>query len=924
MALPRGRAVAVVVLGLVLGLGACDRLLSAERRIERAEEAFAAGRYDSAMNDVKAALESEPANVAGRLLLARIALRIGDSATARKELDRALEAGADPALARELHYDIFLQQGRFQDALIGAAADDALEPVRRLVIMGNAQAALGQFEDAEKSAQEALALQRDDRDASLLAARVHMAGGEFEPADRAIDALIERSPEDAEVWLYRGRLAFIMGDAKAAQEAFAKSIEIGATRLDFPDLVTVNAGLVESQMALGNTAGAESAYRDLQALAPGAFVTRYLGARLAMQRDDARSAVAELQHALNVQPENSPARLLLASALMQQGSIEQAQTELTSLLARQPDNLQARRLLARIFLERGDAASARRLVAEMPQGEGDALSDWFAGSVLALTGRPEEGLRRLEDAVAADPGNAGLQLDLAAANLGLGRREQAQKILAAVPAGQGGARRRQLEVLAAVIGLEPAAARRGIDRLVQENPQDADLLMLAGQFLLRSGDASGAAALLERALAAAPGLHGALLSLAEASYAGGDIAKTESLLRRAMESTPRDERAYVAMARLLALRGDRAAGRQLLERAIGAEPSALEARLLLADFALADGDTERMRSLAGQALSVTQRRAGIVDRVGQLYMRASLYDEALTHFNEAAAKGHEDAAVNAALALRSLGRPDEARARLEAAAGRRKDWMVPVAHIVALELAQRRFDAALARVQDFRRGGGDPAVVEEMQGDVQRAAGKPAEAIAAYERAWKARPSDSVAVKLFRVRRTEGAIGADASLRQWLEQHPDDVTVRAMLAEHAVATGNRREAIAQYQLTLAAAPSPAVLNNLAWLYYETGDGRAEEFARRAHEGAPANPAIADTYGWVLVEKGKVKEGLPILARAAQGAPENREIQFHYASALVRAGRGKEAGELLRAILKPGADFASKKRAEDLLREEKAP
>ena len=117
---------AVLAFALIAMAASCDRLLSADRRIERAAEAYAEGRYLAAMDDVKTALEAEPGHVDGRVLLARVSLRLGDADTARKELDRAIEAGADPAALRDLHYDIFVAQGRYRDALIAAAADEDL------------------------------------------------------------------------------------------------------------------------------------------------------------------------------------------------------------------------------------------------------------------------------------------------------------------------------------------------------------------------------------------------------------------------------------------------------------------------------------------------------------------------------------------------------------------------------------------------------------------------------------------------------------------------------------------------------------------------------------------------------------------------------------------------------------------------------
>ena len=80
---------------------------------------------------------------------------------------------------------------------------------------------------------------------------------------------------------------------------------------------------------------------------------------------------------------------------------------------------------------------------------------------------------------------------------------------------------------------------------------------------------------------------------------------------------------------------------------------------------------------------------------------------------------------------------------------------------------------------------------------------------------------------------------------------------------------------------------PAALNNLAWLYYERKDPRALEIAKKAYELAPNSAPIADTYGWILVEKGEIAKGIEILSKAVQLAPDNKEIADHLKEAKSR-------------------------------------
>ena len=100
---------------------------------------------------------------------------------------------------------------------------------------------------------------------------------------------------------------------------------------------------------------------------------------------------------------------------------------------------------------------------------------------------------------------------------------------------------------------------------------------------------------------------------------------------------------------------------------------------------------------------------------------------------------------------------------------------------------------------------------------------------------------------------------------------------------------------------------------------ELGDDRAVEYARRAYEAMPESPAIADTLGWLLVERGDY-EGVEILERAATLAPESPDIQYHYATGLARQGDTQEASETLADHLHTHPNFESRSAAEALAAE----
>jgi predicted Zn-dependent protease len=247
-----------------------------------------------------------------------------------------------------------------------------------------------------------------------------------------------------------------------------------------------------------------------------------------------------------------------------------------------------------------------------------------------------------------------------------------------------------------------------------------------------------------------------------------------------------------------------------------------------------------------------------------------------------------------------------------------RDSIEGVGMLALLDLREKRGDSALRRTVDLSaRRPTDPRAAV-LEGDVRLALGQPREAAQAYERAFALSADLLIAAKQSAAMRSARMANPETPLARWVVARPADVRARTLLADAYQLDGRRDLAIEQYE-RLAASPGAgfAALNNLAWLYYETGDDRAEATARRAYDLAADNPAIADTYGWILVEKGKVAEGLVILARAVARAPDAPDIVYHHAAALARSGEVKRALGILDEVLGANPAFASRAEAEKL-------
>jgi cellulose synthase operon protein C len=914
-----------ILVGLLLALSlcSCGWLASEETRIERARTHMSAGDYRAAMSELKGVLDSNPQSAEARYLLARLSLQLGDLEAAEKEADFAARSGVDAAKVRDLKYDLLLARRRYEELLKQLRADTQTEGARRLLLESQAHSGLQQPDEAQKALAAALRIAPDNADVLIEHARLLASDGHTDEALATLERVTSQTPPRAEAWALRGTILARTGDHEKAREAYRKATEAGETSLPLPRRAAVLAALIESELALNDAEGANAALKQLAALAPEAGITHYLRARIALAQKDPVLAAAELQRVLQADPNNVQAQLLLAATQVSRGSPEQAESALSRLLAAHPDNTAARSLLAQVYLSRREPDAARKLLEAAPaEAQPDAFSDWLLGSALLQSGN-KDGLAYLERSANARPQEPDLRVNLAAAYIASGDSAKALQILQALPNDTAAKpRSRALLAIASVTGKSTAEARREIEKLTAQYATDAAVQATAGAWLMANGDVAGARPLLERAIELEPSAPMPRVSLARLLLQGGDMEGAEKQLREVVKASPKFEAASVALSQIALLRGDRAGAKQILEQAIGVNPGAIESRLHLAQMAFADSDAARAHSLLEQAIGVSQDRASALNGAGKVLMSVGLYDDAITRFTAAAAAGLPEASLNAARAHVMLGRTDEARSLLLGALANKPGWREAELMVIELDARGGQVERALARARQLPRP--PTTTLREVEGDVYAMAGRADAAASAYQAGHAERPSASLAIKLYALRQRVGTPRPESSLLSWLERNPTDATVRALLAQHYMQSGDPRGAVAQYERVLERDPNNVVaLNNLAWLLSGEPGGRAMSLARKAHELAPGAPGVADTYGWILVQTGDAQNGLKILERAATGAAGNGDITYHLAVARARTGQRDQAIDLLDGLLSSDTQFASRAEAQRTLQELKS-
>ena len=176
-----------------------------------------------------------------------------------------------------------------------------------------------------------------------------------------------------------------------------------------------------------------------------------------------------------------------------------------------------------------------------------------------------------------------------------------------------------------------------------------------------------------------------------------------------------------------------------------------------------------------------------------------------------------------------------------------------------------------------------------LEGDVHAQSKAWTQAAAAYRAGLKQVDSTDLAIRTHVALRAAKSKEADSFASERLKKN--EVAFRNYLAESTLATGEYPAAIEHYNVLLAAQPqNPIWLNNLAFASHRSNDPKAIEYAEKALSLSPDNPAIMDTLGVMLVDKGDATRGIEMLRKAANMPPQIPGIRLNLAKSLIKTGQ----------------------------------
>ncbi|MBS3934987.1 MAG: PEP-CTERM system TPR-repeat protein PrsT [Sulfuritalea sp.] len=896
-----------LLLGLTLAAGCGD---SPETLLASAKDYLARNDPAAATIQLKNALAKDPNSAEARFLLGRALLDGGDPVAAEVELRKALELkfSADqvaPALARAL-----LAQGQFKklDELAQTHVASAAGRADLKTTVGQGLALQGKLDAARAAFEAAVAAQSDYAPALLGLARMKAGAGDLAGAHATAAEILARDARNANAWLFQADLFRAEGKLAEAVSAYEKGVEIN------PRAIAALAALAMIHLREGKPDLADQRVAAMQQAAAQHPLTLYMRGLVAYGRKDLPAARAATESLLKTQPDNAQGLQLAGLIAYDDRSDIQAQEFLRKALHRAPGLDFARRTLVLSYLRSGQPNRALETLQPVLRG-GNPRALWLplAGSAHLQGGDAKTAEEYFRRAAKADPEDKRTQTALALARLRSGQAEAAFADLEQIAAEDAGVTADMALIAASIRARRFDQALKAIDNFEKKQPGDPVVHNLRGGALLGKGDREGARKSFEKAVSLNPAYLPAATALAQMDLAAQKPDDARKRFEAVLAKEPKNVSALLALADLSARTGAKAEDvAHQIGKAIAAAPTEPAPRLALIGLHVRDKENKKALTAVQDALAVIPDRPELLDAAGQVYQLNGDINQALATYGRLISLMPTSAHPYLRMAEIQVAAQDKkgARSSLDKGLALQPDSLPIRRALILLDIDDQNFDAALKKARALQKEQPKLGIGYLLEGDVHAVRQAWGAAATAYRAGLKAAPDADLARRLHAVLLRDGRAGEAGSFAEaWLKSHPGDSAFRLFLAESATQRKDHAAAAAHYRKLLVEQPgNPVLLNNLAWTLGQMKDPQALALAEQANRLAPNQPAVMDTLGVLLVEKGESARGLELLAKALELAPQAHVIRLNYAGALIKAGRKTEAQRELDTLAGLGNQF----------------
>jgi tetratricopeptide (TPR) repeat protein len=745
----------------------------------------------------------------------------------------------------------------------------------------------------------------------------------------------------------------------ARGEAYLKDKKYQEASLEFRNAVQIDDrsapahwGMARAYLGMGQAQQAIEELERTRQLDPNNLEARtelgnicmvaYQSSKNSKWKDEATQLYQEV---LQRDPNNIEGHILKGTVLFANGDRQGALAELNHAVELNPNRVESQLGLARFYSQTGDNAKAEEIYQHaLSIDDTSSLAHLEYARFLTGQNQMDKAEAQFRRAVEVDPENRDAHRTLVSFYIQqkqLDRAEQAANALAALDKDKAEGTATMGDFYSQIGRTDDAI--RLFQETVSKFPDYLAAHYRLAELLLQKGDIAGASAQADEVLKKNQNDKQALLLRARVHLGKGDAKNAVEDLKQVLKQEPRDQAGlyFMADANLRLNQIDQArvfAGD--LEKFY---PDYLPAKLLQLQINLAAGDWKSVQQQSGDLLGkldkavpgagataelITEVKAKTLTARGMASLQTKNFAGATADLSAARdlQPNVPTSYTNLAAAAGSQGHADEAMQLYERALQIDPTNFDALNGVFNLYAARGEFDKAHARVDQALAQKPNSPELHFLKGQIygrqQDARGAEGEMRRALELDANFTPAFNALVALYI--NTNDPERALVALNDWATKRPEDATPYVLVGMVKDKQEKYAEANDAYKKALTLRPDDIFsANNLAWNYAEHGGGNLDEAMRLAQgvvQKLQDEPGFADTLGWVYYKKGLYAAAVDQLQKAvdkskAKGA-DSPVYRLHLGQALASAGRKAEARQQLQQALSAGKDNALTPRQAD--------
>ncbi len=886
------------------------------------------GKPEEAIIQLKNALQQDANLLSARVLLGTIYVENGSPTSAEKELREAEQLGADRSLTAIPLAKTYLKLLKYAEMITELPLEDYPESVHGelLTYHGHAYLEMPDLKQAEKIFKQAAKLLPDSAGPINGMALVSLRSGDIASAIKIADKALVIEPGNIETLNVKATAIHAAGDLPRAIDSYSAILQRNPKHMNSR---LARAGIYIDLQELDKAAGDLDYMEQNYPKEPRGTYLRSLIYTFQNKPEETKEALLKTANILEeLKPEylaRSRQYLMLAGLTYYAlENLELAQTHLTNLLLLTPKALGPKKLLASVYTARGDYDEVVRLL--QPIVDRTQVNDYkiltLLGKAYTQQNRFDKATALLERAVALSHTDTDPRLSLAINFYSAGEPDKAISELSAV------FEKDQDQIAAgaalASIYLKQNAPLKALDLLEQiitSDPNNITYNNLIGTAQVMAQQNDAARATFEKIEAMAPDYIPVQINLARLDNLTGNSDKARERLRALLlnKDAPADH-IMLELARTEEVAGNINEAIRWAEKLRAEESSNLEVRRYLINIYHRNSELNKALEVALEAKRLAPEHLEIMQIVAQSYIALNDARAARTELREMSSLAGFDSRwlYRIARLQYEIKAYKEAEYSLQKAVQEDPNFIDAQIALIEILTGLNKLDEAEERTNSLQ-GNPNFHATDRLLGDIALRRGDYDKAMTLYQTAIQQSSTSQLNIKLFQAYSAAGQWhNATELMKNWLKDHPQDLDGQQALAEAYLRQGKFQQAITQYEGVLTHQPENSIIiSNLAFLYLKTGDSRALPTAQKAYQLAPQDAAVNDTLGWVLVNQGEAKQGLPFLRDAHSRASNDPEIRYHIAVALAELGRDEEAMKELEHALSASYPFDGIEHAREL-------